>query len=185
MSSEGHDQGRGSSLGAIIVVLSLGLISAWWLQGHPPESTGSTESTDEPSPPRAVTHQPAPEAQESGWRELVKPAPEDCLGVGSQEEDADFIASQGLSRAVVKQVMDAIVEEALRCTPDEGAEELSLEFSVLVACNGVVDEVEATRKGGASDRYIDCVADVLGYADFPGHDMPNGMEFQYPVSVEF
>ena len=79
---------------------------------------------------------------------------------GSQEE-ADFIASQGLSHTVVKQAMDAIVQEALRCTPDEGVEALAMEFSVRVACSGVVDEILATRTGGASDRYVSCVADVL------------------------
>mgnify|MGYP001341549750 CR=1 FL=1 len=73
----------------------------------------------------------------------------------------------------------------LRIAPDEGIEDLSLEFSIRVGCSGVVDRVEATRSGGASQSYVDCVADVLGYADFPGHDMPDGMEFQYPVTVEF
>jgi hypothetical protein len=180
MSSEGPDQEQGSTLGAVVLVLLLGVGSAWWIHGHPQVST----ETQAPPVQTTIAQTPS-EPEETGWRKLVRPAQEDCLAVGSQDEDLDFMASEGISEEVVRQVMDEIVQEALRCTPDEGIEDLSLEFSIRVGCSGVVDRVEATRSGGASQSYVDCVADVLGYADFPGHDMPDGMEFRYPVTVEF
>ena len=121
---------------------------------------------------------------------LPTPRPERCLGgpaelTADAEADADepsFGGSSGLDYDQVVPVLQQTIQTALYCGQPEGFSELHLTFELTVGCDGLVSKVEATDEDGAPDAYLACVMDVLRKADFPAHDMPDGMPVTYPVS---
>lgn len=116
---------------------------------------------------------------------LKMPDPEPCVSLDTAIGEQGMVASAGLDRAQVKGALDPILQHALSCQPDEGVTALSLTFSIRVACTGVVDDVDVLDGDVASAGYLDCVRDVLRHADFPAHDLPDGMRFTYPVSASW
>ena len=143
--------------------------------------SGVAVPSPEPTPTRARKTAPP----KSKWKSLKKPRPETCLEMTGDPGEGDMVASAGLSLTEVQAGLNAIIGEALRCEADAGSSEADLVFEILVGCNGLVDKVTLNDRGDASKRYANCVGEVLGYADFPPHDMPDGMRFTYPVTVEF
>ena len=138
-----------------------------------------------PSPEPAPTKARKTEPPKSKWKSLKKPKPETCLEMAGDPGEGDMVASAGLSMTEVQAGLNAIIGEALRCEADAGSSQADLVFEILVGCDGLVDKVTLNDRGDASKRYANCVGEVLGYADFPPHDMPDGMRFTYPVTVEF
>jgi len=113
------------------------------------------------------------------------PRPEACITMGGEPEEGEYLMSAGLDEVQIRAAMDPVLPHALKCKRDEGVDMLRLRFGVNVGCNGVVDNVWVDDDDGASESYVECIAEVLRYADFPAHDMPDGMEFEYPVSVSW
>ena len=116
---------------------------------------------------------------------LAMPRPEPCLGLDTAIGEQGMVASAGLDRAQVKAALDPILPHALSCEPDEGVSSLRMTFEILVGCDGVVDRVEVSDGDLASQAYLDCVSEVLRHADFPAHDLPDGMQFSYPVTASW
>ncbi|MDP6934693.1 MAG: hypothetical protein QGG40_17360 [Myxococcota bacterium] len=116
---------------------------------------------------------------------IPMPRPEACLEVFGEPEEGEMIAAVGLDYLEVKQSLDGVLQHALYCRPDEGTKSLNMVFDINVGCDGVVQGVYVDEDDGASERYTACVASVLERADFPGHDMPDGMDVIYPVNVNW
>ena len=93
-----------------------------------------------------------------------------------------MVASAGLAGAVLNAALAKVEGHALSCA-DSGAYRMT--FDVLVGCDGVVKSVSVADGDGAPDAVTGCVGDVLRHADFPAHDMPDGLSFPYTLSVEF
>ena len=93
-----------------------------------------------------------------------------------------MIASSGLDRQVLKSALDAVLPHALSCGT-EGS--FRPTFELLIGCDGVMKTVTVIEDDGAEPQVLDCIAQVLRHADFPAHDMPDGMVVPYPVSVSF
>ncbi len=93
-----------------------------------------------------------------------------------------MVAPGGLERGQVKQALDAVLTHALSCASEGSYEPV---FELLIGCDGVMRSVTLTDSGGAEPAITDCIAQVLRHADFPPHDMPDGMTVPYPVRVEF
>lgn len=136
-----------------------------------------------PSPTGKAVGNGAP--SKSSVKSLRMPRPEPCVEMGTDPAEGEFLMAAGLDEAQIRAAMDPVLPHALKCKPDEGVDMLRLRFGINVGCNGVVDNVWVDDDDGASESYVECVADVLRYADFPAHDMPDGMEFEYPVSVSW
>jgi hypothetical protein len=52
---------------------------------------------------------------------------------------------------------------------------------LTVACDGTVASVRVLSSEGLAPETVDCVREVLGYAGFPAHDLPDGYVFTQPV----
>ncbi len=144
---------------------------------------GSGKEVPAPEPTFAPKQKAPP--PKSKWKSLKKPKPETCLEMKGDPGEGDMVASAGLPMNEVQAGLHGVIGEALRCEADPGSTRADLVFEILVGCDGVVDKVTLNDRGASSKRYADCVREVLGFADFPPHDMPDGMRFSYPVTVEF
>jgi len=112
------------------------------------------------------------------------PRPEPCIVLADANPcEGEVVQSQGLGYAEVRLALNGVIQAALYCPRPEGMDEVRLTYELLVGCDGVVDTIEASDDGGAPDGYVSCVASVIEKADFPAHDMPDGMELTYPVDV--
>lgn len=121
---------------------------------------------------------------------LPTPRPEACLAVEEAQGEgetthAEISASQGLGYEQVTLALNGVVQTALYCPRPEGRDALQLTFELVVGCDGVVASVECSADDDAPPAYIACVQAVLAKADFPAHDMPDGMPLTYPVDVSW
>jgi hypothetical protein len=123
-----------------------------------------------------------PETEASGG--LSMPSPEACVAFDADPGEEGMVAPGGLERHQVKPPLDRVLPYALEC-PRDDADSLRVVFELTVGCDGVVDRVVVDQHGGASDAWLDCASEVLRHADFPAHDMPDGMTFSYPVTVSW
>lgn len=90
---------------------------------------------------------------------------------------------EGLSYPEVKSALNDVIQAALYCPRPSGFSEVNLTFELVVGCDGLVASIEASDTGGAPESYVECVSDVIEKADFPAHDMEDGMPLTYPVNV--
>lgn len=114
---------------------------------------------------------------------LPNPKPEPCKTFDADPEEGEFAYPDGLSYEQVTGALNKVIQTALRCPRPAGATELHLTYELLVGCDGVVSSIETVDDGGAPDDYAQCISDVVKKADFPAHDMPDGMTVTYPVTV--
>ena len=96
-----------------------------------------------------------------------------------------MLAPEGLGYAEVKSALNAVIQHALYCTRPEGMSSVHLTFDLTVGCDGVVSAIETVDDGYAPVDYVQCVSDVIAKADFPAHNMPDGMLVTYPVNVNW
>lgn len=101
-----------------------------------------------------------------------------ALGEGDEPEVS---ASRGLSHAQVSAAMRAFVHHTLRCVPEGTQPAGTVELHLTVACTGRVARVEVLDDGGMPPELVACVPEVLAYAPFPAHDLPDGETFRYPL----
>lgn len=117
---------------------------------------------------------------------LPLPEPERCVGfLAEPDDDGEAIAPMGLSYDEVVPALNGVLPAASRCPRPSGVRELHLTFDLLVGCDGLVDVVEVVDTGGAPASYVQCMSAVLERADFPAHDMHDGMPITYPVDVRW
>lgn len=115
---------------------------------------------------------------------LPDPAPERCVGfIAAIGDDGEAVAPEGLSYDQVSAALGAVIQAALRCPRPAGRAKLDLTFELVVGCDGLVSSVQVTDDDGAPEEYLGCVSAVIQKADFPAHDMEDGMPVTYPVSV--
>lgn len=116
---------------------------------------------------------------------LPRPRPEPCLSVEGEPEEGEFVMAMGLDYSQVRAALNGVIQTALYCPRPEGMDAVHLTFELMVGCDGVVSSVEISDDGGAPESYGECVGAVLERADFPAHDMPDGMLVTYPVDVSW
>lgn len=113
---------------------------------------------------------------------LPDPRPELCVPFEADPRDP-FHQPVGLTYDEVRAALDGVIQTALRCDRPAGAAGFGMTFQLSVGCDGRVASVTVADAGGAPAAYTACVAAVLEKADFPGHDMADGMPVTYPVDV--
>lgn len=113
---------------------------------------------------------------------LALPPAQKCLaGPSDVAGDEGMAASTGLSLEQLRAAMGGFVGNTLRCLP-EGGLDGTIDLSITVACTGRVASVRAIDDGGVPHAVVSCVTDTLRYTPFPAHDMPDGFEFEYPLT---
>lgn len=113
------------------------------------------------------------------------PRPEPCIEFEADPEEGEIAAPEGLDYLEVKQSLNAVIQAALYCGQPEGMSEVHLTYELVVGCDGLVSSIEASDAGGAPEDYVACVQSVIEKADFPAHDLPDGMPVTYPVDVSW
>ena len=116
---------------------------------------------------------------------IPQPRPERCIEFQADPEEGEMLAAEGLGYADVKTALNGVIQHALYCKRPEGMKSVHLTFDLMVGCDGVVSSIETIDDGDAPTDYVSCVSDVIAKADFPAHDMPDGMLVTYPVNVNW
>ena len=123
---------------------------------------------------------PAPAAPADN---LPQPRPEPCVPFDADPAEGEVAQPMGISYEAVRLALGGVIQHALYCGQPEGFASVHMTFELVVGCDGVVSMIEAAEAGGAPEGYVKCVSDVIAKADFPGHDLPDGMPITYPVDV--
>jgi hypothetical protein len=140
-----------------------------------------------PAPPPEASPPEAPARKFTGSLTtpadaLHLPGAKRCLAAPADVEgEDDLAASAGLDYDSVSSSMRAFVPNTLRCVPEGGLDGTIL-FSITAGCDGRVASVEVGDPGGLPSGVVECVKDTLRFAEFPAHDMPDGYEFEYPLT---
>lgn len=113
---------------------------------------------------------------------MARPQPEPCVPFDPELGDEGMAAPEGLDRATVKRGLDAVLPLAQGCTFPSGRTRIV--FELVIGCDGLVRSVEVSDPDGASKEAIDCAKDALRLADFPAHDMADGMPVTYPLTID-
>ncbi len=114
---------------------------------------------------------------------LPTPRPEPCIEFDADPAEGEYAAPEGLSYEQVTLALDSAIQTALYCKRPPEVSQLHLTYELMVGCDGVVSSIEASDDGGAPETYVACVSAVIAKADFPAHDLPDGMQVTYPVNV--
>lgn len=134
-----------------------------------------------PTPTKRTRKAPAPKASRHG---LSRPRPQPCLDPpdGTDLGDQGMVGSRGLTASEVQSVMGPHLQHTLQCPAQEASWPTgSVTAELTVACDGTVSSVRVLSSDGLEAGTVDCVKDVLGYAGFPPHDLPDGYVFTQPV----
>ena len=116
---------------------------------------------------------------------LPTPQPERCLLFEADPEEGEMLAPEGLTYAQVQSALNGVIQHALHCERPEGRDAIALTYDVMVGCDGVVTQVNTVDDDDTPESYTTCIAEVIAKADFDGHDLPDGMEFTYPLNVSW
>lgn len=112
----------------------------------------------------------------------ARPQPEPCVPFDPELGEEGMAAPEGLDRATVKRGLDAVLPLAQGCPFPGGRTRIV--FELVIGCDGLVRSVEVSDPDGASKEAIDCAKDALRLADFPAHDMADGMPVTYPLTID-
>jgi hypothetical protein len=129
---------------------------------------------------RPVVPEAAPEARRTTAGAAVERAVVDLL-----EAEDGFLGSQGLSYSQIRDAMDRFIGHTLSCVPEGTAPAGTIHTRIRVACTGRVAAVEVEDDGGLPAEMVECVREILYYAPFPAHDLPDGEVFGYPLTFRF
>lgn len=99
--------------------------------------------------------------------------------------EGEFAAPAGLDYDSVTVGLNRVLPTALYCPRPAGVARLRMTFELTIACDGRVSRVDCARDDGAPADYVACVSSVIAKADFPAHDLPDGMAVTYPVNVSW
>ncbi len=162
---------------AVAAVVVLGAAAAWSWRARAPAPPPPPAPEAKPSPKKAK-----PKAE--GPPGLKLPAKKPCLPppTGEGLGDEGMAGSAGLSEEQVASAMSAFLPNTLRCQPADGPLAGTVTADVTVGCDGRVASVRVADAGGLPEGFVGCVADTLRYAPFPAHDLPDGYEFQFPLT---
>ena len=112
--------------------------------------------------------------------DIPKPKPERCTYLAGSDD-----TPVGLSQIQVHKALNSVIQHALYCEQPKGMKAVNIAFEINIECRGLVDEITVIDDGGAPASYVTCVQEVIEKADFPGHDMEDGMMIAYPVNVSW
>jgi len=154
----------------------------------PTFSRDSAEISPTPTPDQQKIRKrksggPATQEGTADFPPLVMPREKNCLAGpdgSALNEDEQMMASQGLSRQQVRQSMHAFFPQLARCIEGDWPSGTVM-LDMNVACSGRVSSIRVDNDGGLEPTLVNCLQQTLSYTPFPAHQLPDGMDFQYPV----
>jgi murein DD-endopeptidase MepM/ murein hydrolase activator NlpD len=109
-----------------------------------------------------------------------------CLGgpdASSLSAEQGMMTNQGLSSNQISNSMNSFFPQLSDCMPDVWPT-ASIEVDFNVGCNGRVTYVRIVKDDGLEFGIQSCLEDAFQYAGFPAHDLPDGMDFTFPIQFE-
>lgn len=116
---------------------------------------------------------------------LPSPKAEPCVVFTADPAEGEYAAPEGLAYETVTASLNKVLPTALHCPRPANLSRVRLNFEMVIGCDGRVKTIECSRDDGAPADYVSCVSAVVAKADFPAHDLPDGMELTYPVNVSW
>lgn len=116
---------------------------------------------------------------------IPAPKPEACLVFTADPAEGEYAAPEGLAYETVTASLNKVLPVALHCPRPPNLSRVRLNFEFVIGCDGRVQQIACSRDDGAPAEYVGCVSAVIAKADFPAHDLPDGMEVTYPVNVSW
>ena len=151
-------------------------------QAAPEVATSKAKNPRKRRKPVTGTVRPSEAVAEA---QLALPPLQDCLAGPSIEGNADehaMAASQGLVYDQISAAMRGFVGNTLPCiTEGASTPEAALVMEITVGCTGRVDHILVLDSGDWPADMAQCVTEVLHFAPFPAHDLPEGETFTYPL----
>lgn len=137
-------------------------------------------------PSTTVAAKPKPRTPSLHSRSQRLPKAKPCLkgpSLDDLDEDLpDVMSSAGLSMEQVRGPMRTAVAGLSDCI-DGPWPDAVVDLSMSVGCNGRVVSVDVVDGGGVSLETLGCFKERLRYVGFPAHDMPDGFQFRYPLTL--
>ena len=146
-----------------------------------------SEATELTEAPKKKVHKRARKQSSSAPPNGLKmPKKKKCLAGPSFESLSDDVpdiqSSMGLSYEQIQGPMAAFLPNLGRCFEADWPT-ARVEFEITAACNGRVSKVTILNGDGVEASALECMRTTLAFVGFPAHDIPDGMTFQYPVSL--
>ncbi len=136
------------------------------------------------TPDVATKRKPRPSSKRSAIGRMPKPKP--CLAGPSlddlDEDLPDIQSSIGLSLEQIRGPMRTASNSLADCIEGPWPDAV-VELSIAVGCDGRVSAVDVMDGGGVAPGTLSCFKDRLRYVGFPAHDMPDGFQFRYPLTL--
>ncbi len=118
---------------------------------------------------------------------LKMPAAERCVAAPDPDsvggDGFTVWVSEGLDSEIVSATTSSFLPNFLRCLPAEGSMSGRVVLSVNVGCDGRVARVVVAESAGMSADTLACMVKTAAYMDFPAHDLPEGLDFDFPVRL--
>ena len=139
-----------------------------------------------------LTVDPVAPEQAPSSHGLVRPLPLPCLpppdldALWDLDELLDgtgMIEPGAPSPAQLAEAMDDFSRELVVCVGDSQGVVGDLEVELTVACTGQVREARIVDPGGLDPDLVACVEELLSYAPFPAHGLPEGYRFGYSLRI--
>jgi len=114
------------------------------------------------------------------------PKAKECLSgpdAGSLSDDRGMMTNNGLSSQQINKAMNKFFPQLSDCMPDVWPT-ASIELDFNVGCDGRVSYVSIVKDDGMDFAIQQCIEESFKYAEFPAHDLPDGMDFNYPIQFE-
>ena len=144
----------------------------------------SPDLTSAPKDKRRKLKQTARSTQNQSQPRM--PSKKKCISGPSlddlSEDVPDIQASKGLSYEEIRKPLATFLPTLGQCFSGDWPEARVL-FEITAGCDGRVSKVVVLDDGGLSNDRLDCMRSTLSFVGFPAHDMPDGMTFQYPVTL--
>ena len=106
-----------------------------------------------------------------------------CLSgpdVSSLDDERGMMTNNGLSSQQISSAMNKFFPQLSDCMPDVWPT-ANIEVDFNVGCNGLVSYVRIVKDDNMDFEIQSCLEDAFQYAEFPAHDLPDGMDFTYPI----
>jgi 2-polyprenyl-6-methoxyphenol hydroxylase-like FAD-dependent oxidoreductase len=99
--------------------------------------------------------------------------------------DEGFATSQGLSSGDIDAALSAILGHVVTCGSNAKSGSYRVSTSLVVGCDGRVSDVAVVVGGGLPMGASACIEATLMHAEFPAHDLPEGLDFDYNMTFRY
>ena len=136
-----------------------------------------------PEPRKEVAQAADPATRTVGKRTGARP-PNGCLWQRTGSNGIGMATATGLTERQISRAMRRHLPRTKACLSGHPRGTYRMDLEIDVACTGKVTAAYMYSRGALSKSEARCVEDVFKKIRFPAHDMPKGLSFALPLTVE-